>query len=50
MLGSKASNYIINEVLGHIKRSSYVERSEFNKYDNVIPVLNGLLNLKTLKL
>ena len=50
MLGSKASNYIINEVLGHIKRSSYVERSEFNKYDNVIPVLNGLLNLKTLEL
>lgn len=50
MLGSNASTYIVNETLGHIKRGSYVDRSEFNKYDGLIPVQNGLLNLKTLDL
>jgi P4 family phage/plasmid primase-like protien len=46
-LGSEASSHMVNEVLDHIRRSSYVERSEFNKFKGSIPVQNGLLNLET---
>jgi P4 family phage/plasmid primase-like protien len=46
-LGSEASTHLINEVLDHIRRSSYVERTEFNKFKGSIPVQNGLLNLET---
>jgi len=49
-LGEQGTTYIINEVLGHIRRKSYCDRSEFNKYQGLIPVQNGLLDLKTLKL
>lgn len=49
-LGENASTYIVNEILNHIRRMSYVERSEFNRYSKWIPVQNGLLNLKSLKL
>ncbi len=37
-------------VVGHFKRRSYVKRSEFNKFDNFMPVENGLLNLTTFEL
>lgn len=49
-LGAKGSTHLIDEVLNHIKRSSFVDRSIFNKQERVIPVKNGLLNLVTLKL
>ncbi len=49
-LGEHGTTYIINEVLGHIRRKSYCERSEFNKFQGLIPVQNGLLDLKTLQL
>jgi len=49
-LGEQGTTYIINEVLGHIRRKSYCDRSDFNKYQGLIPVQNGLLDLKTLKL
>ena len=49
-LGEHGTTYIINEVLGHIQRKSYCDRSEFNKYQGLVPVQNGLLDLKTLKL
>lgn len=49
-LGTKISRYFIDEVLGHIRRSSYVKRSEFNKASALIPVQNGLLDLNTLEL
>lgn len=46
-LGAEASSHLINEVLDHIRRSSYIERSEFNRFKGSIPVQNGLLNLET---
>jgi putative DNA primase/helicase len=49
-LGEEGSSHFIEEILGHIRRNSYVKRSEFNKPGLLIPVQNGLLNLKTLKL
>lgn len=50
MLGAKCTTNIVNEVLNHIRRRSYVDRDEFNKKSEILPVKNGLLNLKTLKL
>jgi P4 family phage/plasmid primase-like protien len=49
-LGPLATTHTVNEVLGHIARGSYVERSEFNKPSIHIPVQNGILNLDTLEL
>jgi putative DNA primase/helicase len=49
-LGPFATTHTVNEILGHIARSSYVERSEFNKPSIHIPVQNGILNLDTLEL
>jgi putative DNA primase/helicase len=49
-LGPKGYTYFIDEIIKHLKRSSYVERAEFNKYTDFIPVQNGLLNPKTLEL
>lgn len=46
-LGAQATTHIINELLDHIRRSSYIERSEFNKFKGLIPVQNGLLDLTT---
>lgn len=46
-LGAKATTHIINEILDHIQRSSFTNRSEFNKYKGLIPVQSGLLNLET---
>jgi len=47
LLGTEGSRYFVDEVLGHIRRSSYVKRSEFNKTSAIIPVQNGLLDLDT---
>ena len=49
-LGAKTTTHEVNEVLNHIQRSSYTERTEFNKFAGILPVLNGLLDLKTLTL
>jgi len=46
-LGTDVSSHFIEEVLGHIRRSSYVKRTEFNKASAIIPVQNGLLDLDT---
>jgi P4 family phage/plasmid primase-like protien len=46
-LGAKASTHYINEVLEHLRRGSYVDRCEFNHYNEHIPVQNGLLCLAT---
>jgi P4 family phage/plasmid primase-like protien len=46
-LGTEVSSHFIEEVLGHIRRSSYVKRTEFNKASAIIPVQNGLLDLDT---
>jgi P4 family phage/plasmid primase-like protien len=49
-LGALATTHVVNEVLGHIARGSYVDRTEFNKPSIRIPVQNGVLNLETLTL
>jgi len=49
-LGMYATTNIVNEVLNHIRRLSYVDRSIFNKFDGSLPVQNGLLDLIHLKL
>ena len=49
-LGAKASAHFVSEVLEHLRRGSYVERTEFNRYSGVVPVLNGLLCLASLEL
>lgn len=46
-LGEHGTTYIINEVLGHLRRKSYCDRTEFNKPQGLIPVQNGLLDLNT---
>jgi P4 family phage/plasmid primase-like protien len=46
-LGAKATIHIVNEILEHLRWSSYVEREVFNKYEGFIPVQNGLVNLET---
>ena len=37
----------INEIIGHIRRSCYHDRKEFNPDPNIINVKNGLLNVLT---
>ncbi len=49
-IGAKASAHFVSEVLEHLRRGSYVERTEFNRYRGSVPVLNGLLCLATLDL
>ena len=46
----KITSHYVSEALDHIRRASYVDRSEFNKSSVIVPVENGLLNLSTLKL
>ena len=41
------SNHMVNEVIGHIRRSTYVPRYEINKHIELINVKNGVLNLLT---
>lgn len=47
---ARVSKHYVNEVIGHIQRSTYVRRSEFDKDLWIINVKNGLLDLKTLEL
>ncbi len=49
-LGAKGYTAYINEIIEHLKRSSYVPRATFNQFHGDIPVLNGLLNLANLQL
>jgi P4 family phage/plasmid primase-like protien len=50
MIGDKANTGLCSEVIAHLRRRSYVKRTEFNKFEGEIPVLNGLLNLNTTQL
>jgi putative DNA primase/helicase len=42
-----ARNQLVAEVLGHIKRSTYIDRKEFNKDIDLVSLENGIFNLKT---
>lgn len=50
ILGDDADSGFCREVIEHFKRRSYVPRTDFNKIEGEIPVLNGLLNLETMQL
>jgi len=41
------TNNFLTEVLGHIRRRTYVNRSEFDKEPFILNLKNGLLNLQT---
>ena len=43
-------NSDINEIIGHIKRSTYVKRMKFNREKWVLNLENGLYNIQTSKL
>ena len=49
-LGASASTHFVSEVLEHLRRGSFVDRAEFNRFLGFVPVENGLLDLKTLEL
>ena len=46
----KVTSHYVSEVLDHVRRSSYADRSDFNEASEIVPVANGLLNLSTLTL
>jgi len=49
-LGVNISREFLNEVMGHIERKTYVDRSLFNCRKDLIPVKNGLFDRRSLKL
>lgn len=51
-LGKWYSNWIFGKVLDKIEPDTYIDAEDFFKVNNIdeIPVLNGILNLKTLEL
>jgi putative DNA primase/helicase len=46
---ASVSNRLIGEVIGHIKRRTYVDREEFNSKLNLLNLKNGILNINTMK-
>ncbi|HIE29270.1 TPA: hypothetical protein EYP66_18520, partial [Candidatus Poribacteria bacterium] len=49
-LGEEANNHRVNEVIGHIWRLTYIDRSKFDNNKNLIAVENGVLDLETMEL
>lgn len=47
--GDKTSNRLVADVIGKVKRRTYIDRDQFNS-KNIINVKNGLLELETLQL
>lgn len=47
---ARVSRHYVNEIIGHIQRSTYTKRSEFDKDLWIINVKNGLLDVRTLEL
>lgn len=50
VLGSATNKHVVNEILAHIQRRSYISRDDFNKNNKYIPLKNGLLNLESFEL
>jgi putative DNA primase/helicase len=50
MLGAFTTNTFVNEILGHVQRSTYVKRTDFNKEKHLLPLENGIFNLRTFEL
>jgi len=49
-LGKEANTRRVNEVINHIKRSTYIKRNEIDSDIELLCVQNGILNIKTLEL
>jgi len=49
-LGEVSSNYVNNEVIGHIQRTTLTDPSEFNSQKNLIHLENGIFDLDQMKL
>jgi len=45
--GEFISRFGINEIIGHVQRSTYIEREEVNQDPLILNLKNGLYNLKT---
>ena len=45
--GKDLKKHFIDEAIGHLERSNYIEREEINKFTNKIPIQNGLFNIMT---
>ena len=50
ILGEEASKHLVEDVIGHVKRRTFIDREEINRDKNYMPVKNGLLNLQTFEL
>jgi len=46
-LGEETNTHRVNEVIGHIQRLTYVDRSIFDRNIELIALENGVLNLRT---
>jgi putative DNA primase/helicase len=46
LCGDNANNHFVNEVVGHIKRSTYIDKNIIDEGDNILNVKNGLVNMK----
>ena len=46
-LHDQPTSHFLSEVLGHLERSSYVNRREFDKDQHILNVKNGLFNMQT---
>jgi putative DNA primase/helicase len=50
ILGKDATNYIVSEIAGFIKRSTIINRSEIDDRSDYLPLENGVLEFSTGKL
>ena len=50
LLGELSSNYVNNEVLGHIQRTTLTDPSDFNSQRNLIHLENGIFDLNQMEL
>ncbi len=48
ILEDKNSNFVVNEVMGHIKRSTLINREKFTAPENLICLDNGILDIETM--
>lgn len=46
MWGDLATTYDVSETVGHIRRSTYISRKEFNMNPNEVCLRNGILNME----
>jgi putative DNA primase/helicase len=50
ILKERGSTNKINEVVGHVKRSTYVRREDFDNNPYMVNLLNGIFDLKKMKI